>query len=366
MRPRASDAIDIVEASYDMEANTTEWLANLLRVAAPTLDRGMGCMATLSAGWLNGELAVRGMALEGAAQDLPGKFGEASQKVPSTEIAQTTETCAGKVGSLYEFRDQMQETHAILTEYIGCKDILGVWALDPNLAGVHISAPSKRIVKLTAPERMLLQQLAVHITAGSRLRFSLSNSLPEPVGLGEALLEPKQWRISEVAEDVKDPALLNTVREEAARVDRARGKLRREDPEAALALWQGLVRGRWSLIDWFDADGRRFVLAKPNAPKFGDPRGLTEAEQQVTAYAAQGESGKMIGYRFGLAPQRVSDLLKSAMRKLGASTQAQLVEKMRGMPFAERASDEATSISSHTSLPVVGPLTKAERDRRHG
>jgi len=40
----------------------------------------------------------------------------------------------------------------------------------------------------------------------------------------------------------------------------ARGALRKRDPEEALRLWQGLIRGRWTLIDWFDTDGRRFVL----------------------------------------------------------------------------------------------------------
>jgi DNA-binding CsgD family transcriptional regulator len=94
------------------------------------------------------------------------------------------------------------------------------------------------------------------------------------------------------------------------------------------------VWGRWSLVDWFDTDGRRFVLAKPNAPHIGDPRGLTEREAQVATYAALGDYGNIIGYRFGLSNSTVSRLLKSAMHKLGVKTQAELVEKMRGLPPA--------------------------------
>jgi DNA-binding CsgD family transcriptional regulator len=70
----------------------------------------------------------------------------------------------------------------------------------------------------------------------------------------------------------------------------------------------------------------------------GDPRGLTEREAQVVTYAALGESGKIIGYRFGLSTSTVSSLLLSAMHKLGVSSQAQLAEKMRGFPPASAVS----------------------------
>ena len=120
-------------------------------------------------------------------------------------------------------------------------------------------------------------------------------------------------------------------------MDRARGKLRKSDPEEALAMWRGLVRGRWSLVDWFDTDGRRFVLAKPNAPHAGDPRGLTEREHQVAVYASRGESRKIISYRIGISRGRVSELLASAMRKLGVKTQPQLVERLRGLPVEAAA-----------------------------
>jgi DNA-binding NarL/FixJ family response regulator len=91
------------------------------------------------------------------------------------------------------------------------------------------------------------------------------------------------------------------------------------------------VRGKWSLVDWFDAEGRRFLLAKPNAPRITDPRGLSEREAQVATYAALGDTNKVIGYRLGLSPSYVSRLVHDAMRKLDVKTRAQLVDKMRTM-----------------------------------
>jgi DNA-binding CsgD family transcriptional regulator len=83
------------------------------------------------------------------------------------------------------------------------------------------------------------------------------------------------------------------------------------------------------MVDWFDTDGRRFVLALPNSPRVCDPRGLTERESQVVAYAGMGQTNKLIAYRLGLSTSRVSMLLRSAMRKLKVKTRAQLVLKMR-------------------------------------
>ena len=77
------------------------------------------------------------------------------------------------------------------------------------------------------------------------------------------------------------------------------------------------------------------LFRNPNPPCVGDPRNLTEREIQVVSYAALGESGKLIGYRIGMSESTVSRALDSAMHKLRVKTQAQLVEKMRGLPKLE-------------------------------
>lgn len=82
------------------------------------------------------------------------------------------------------------------------------------------------------------------------------------------------------------------------------------------------------MVDWFDTDRRRFVLAIPNAPGLTDPRGLTERENQVVTYAVLGQSNKMIAYRLGLSTSRVSTLLRSSMHKLGFRTRSQMVKQM--------------------------------------
>ena len=94
---------------------------------------------------------------------------------------------------------------------------------------------------------------------------------------------------------------------------------------------EALVQGRWSTVDWFDSDGRRYVLSIPNAPHVIDPRGLTEQETQVVWYVVHGLMSKMIGYHLGVSKGRVSALLSSAMRKLSVQTRAQLIKKLKDL-----------------------------------
>jgi DNA-binding CsgD family transcriptional regulator len=123
-----------------------------------------------------------------------------------------------------------------------------------------------------------------------------------------------------------------TIRDTALRLDRARRNLpslHEGEARRALLLWEGLVRGRLSLVDWFDADGRRFILLRPNGARARGGSGLTGREEQVAMGAALGESSKLTGYRLGISPSRVSTLLRAAMRKLDVRTKAQLVVMVR-------------------------------------
>jgi DNA-binding NarL/FixJ family response regulator len=87
------------------------------------------------------------------------------------------------------------------------------------------------------------------------------------------------------------------------------------------------------LVDWFDADQRRFLLGLANPPEVRDPRGLTEQECQVVEYAVRGETNKLIAYRLGLSQARVSALLRSAMKKVGVRTRTELARKIPPLPL---------------------------------
>ena len=125
------------------------------------------------------------------------------------------------------------------------------------------------------------------------------------------------------------------LRAAALRADRARHVLKNLDADHAQRLWEGLLAGRWAIVDWFDSEGRRFIIARRNDQLLHRPRGLTRREQQVAMRAALGASSKAISYELGISPSRVSSVLNAAMRKLGVRTKAQLVVMVRTLQAQE-------------------------------
>ncbi|MGB8221577.1 MAG: helix-turn-helix transcriptional regulator [Polyangiales bacterium] len=346
MDAAAIAAIDVAEAAYDLERSAEAWLPNLLEKGAPLFDRGLGCAAAIWAGRSPDRQPLMAQVCAGAASpDLSMKLAWAAKDVgPDLQQGSVPRTSGARISSELEL--ESSDLLRAFEKRVGCRDVLGVWAMDPGLHGVGIQIPSPQFISLSRHARHRWQRLAVHIEAGHRLRRRLGcagDLGATPVGElpidGDALIDPKSFDITHAERDAQKKDALEALREAAIRTDHARSKLRRQDADKALDVWQGLVRGRWSLVDWFDSDGRRFIVVVPNAPGLHDPRGLTEREQQVATLAARGDSSKSITYDLAISRQRVSMLLHSAMYKLGVKTQPELVMKMRGFrpPSADAA-----------------------------
>ncbi|HJK99710.1 MAG TPA: LuxR C-terminal-related transcriptional regulator [Polyangiaceae bacterium LLY-WYZ-14_1] len=121
-------------------------------------------------------------------------------------------------------------------------------------------------------------------------------------------------------------------------MDRARTRAGRADAERAVAAWRALVEGRWSLLDHFDSDGRRYLVARENEPATRTIRTLTPRERQVALYAAHGHSNKLIGYELGLSEGTVKAHLARAMGKLGFESRSRLASLLASSTSADRAS----------------------------
>jgi len=175
--------------------------------------------------------------------------------------------------------------------------------------------------RLRPAERTMYQQVHAHIQAGLRLRRTLGPRTAVEAPAGGAVLDS---RGAVVHAEGNAKQRVDSLREGAARMGSARSQQMGRGPEA-LAAWQGLVDGTWSLVERFDTDGRRFVLAHANPHRVRDPRGLTNMETRVAALAIRGYADKLIAYHLGIASGTVSGHLASAMRKLGVQRRTDLV-----------------------------------------
>jgi len=339
MEANLDAAIDVVEASYDLELGPADWLPNLLEAGRSLFDFGMGCYGAISAGASEAGVPILIQILGSpGAEDLPLRFMSSAQEAGPDLVGRASADAQGRVYLLSDMCERWPTACEIINRHVGSKDMLSLTAIDPDGCGVHISIPSAEALSLGRREREFWEMLEVHIAAGHRLRRGLGQQGDAPGAAmtdipldAEALIDPSHFLVSDMRGEASRADASASLRAAAVLVDKARGPLRRSDPKEALRLWEGLVRGTWSLVDWFDAEGRRFLLAKPNAPRITDPRGLSEREAQVATYAALGDTNKVIGYRLGLSPSYVSRLVHDAMRKLDVKTRAQLVDKMRTM-----------------------------------
>jgi len=324
-----SALIDFTETVYDLDEPDDRWLANVLEAGFPVLNRGLGVAGALFARPPSGgDVEVVDLQTLGCPDDFAERHLAALESTPPEVLFRQSRP--GQAGTMsYNTRDYPEELAHYVSYVPYCKDLLGVTAADPNGVGAAIIAPLEEVMTLSGRAKERWQMIGAHMIAGHRLRHRLSTEVGADENLpyeAEAIVDPESFRVLEAAGDAQGRTARERLREAAIRVDRSRGRLRRTDPQKALRLWTALVKGRWSLIDWFDTDARRFMLAVPNPPDVTDPRGLTERETQVVAYAVLGLTNKMIAYYLGISTSRVSALLRSAMRKLGVYTRGALVK----------------------------------------
>ncbi len=208
---------------------------------------------------------------------------------------------------------------------IGSSDGFGVTATDGTGAGCVLVAPLPRVAGVSSRETAVWARIAAHIVAGYRLqRIVAAQGEAEPFADAEAVLDAN-GRLQHATPPAQGKPSREALRTAAVAVTRATGRLRRDDPGEALAAWRALVAGRWSLVDHFDRDGRRFLLARRNDPQSRVRADLTLRERQVLGYAGLGHSNKLIAYELGLSPTTVATHLTRIAAKLGANSRATLI-----------------------------------------
>ncbi len=348
-----SCAIDLIEAAYDLRRSDADWVAQLVKTAEPILDHGLGLFGfgfiRPTPGRGGADAVVRYMHTRSLPADFPERL-DAARRLLSPELIEAAAP-PGYAGTWTQLLEGYPEVAQAFLEKLGYADLLGILAVDPNGIGVHMSAPLPCAKRLSKRSQERWQMIGAHIASAYRLRLALidpaARSQADSTGLphdAEAVFDVNGFRVVDAVGPAKDPTVASLLRDASRAVDRARGELREADPHEALETWKAMVDGRWSMVDWFDSDGRRFFLAIPNPPDLRDPRGLTEQERQVVTYVLLGDTNKLIAYRIGLSPGRVSVLLKSAMHKLGVNSRTQLVRKLGPLGVSTPA-DAAESVS---------------------
>jgi DNA-binding CsgD family transcriptional regulator len=208
---------------------------------------------------------------------------------------------------------------------VGWRDLFVINALDPTGRGVYVAAARKRSTQVARPQRARWTRVAVHLASAWRLRRSVGG-VPR-VDDGEAVLAP-DGKIAHAADAAKPREARKLLSHAARLIESAR--TRTKAPDRAVAEWTGLIAARWSLVDHFESDGKRWLIARRNnITSVGDAALLSPRELQAVAFAALGHDNKLIAYEMGIAAETVRVLLHRAGRKLNARDRADLITRAR-------------------------------------
>lgn len=369
-----NDWIGVVEAAYDLESQPRQWLERLLDQATPLMDRGVGVNAQIfrvsTTRFSLEELAVRGV---GTVEQLRAFLENAPPEAIDLIYRQ-----GAPVGSLSEWlfpgsplaeRELINgsERYFVLNTPDNFQDSLGLMAHTGTGWGVVVAAPLPRPERMGDQERKNWTRIAAHLGAGLRLRqkFAAMNLDSERV---EAIMTP-DGKVQHARDASKPTSARERLRDAVRSSDRARTKKQRSDPNTALDLWEGLVRGRWSLVDHFDSDQRRFVVAIKNDPDLADPRGLSMRERQAAEFCGMNRSAKEIAYILGLSNSAVGNTLSRAQQKLGLNSRTELAALFSPKGIRARMAEmelagERVAIGSYPIADAqrFADLTEAERE----
>jgi len=307
------DLAELAQACYALDAAEPDWLAGITRVLRPGLDAGMGIGAWRFAlgAWssatpLLGELAPEvEQALFQVGADSPEdrswRFFLSSRARSMTE----------RLG----FPEGLSQD-AIYAPFqpLGIGDVHALTLVDASGEGIGFVAPAPHVVQSVPAITRRLERIGAHVLSGFRLRRALSRV--------EAVLAPDGQLLDAVGEaQAKDEQAV--LRDAVKALDRAWSR-RGGDVDEALELWTGLVSGRWSLVQSFESDGRRYLLARRNQPGelLGSP--LSPLAAQALLMRAQAASYKQIAYELGLSVASVHRLVKDGIHKLGMSSEGEL------------------------------------------
>ena len=315
--------IDVVEAAYGSNADLNQWLAS----TAHALQRAIPSAISIGGVSYQWKYDPRGD-FRIVDFGVPVIFGEDMQWTDSMRAGilalppPIAEQIHGRMqANVLTRASEMGEAvleHPVLEGALSgrLKDQLGI--VGPGDGHGFILAGS--LVESTRiPSRMqrVLDRMTFHLAAGHRMRS-------HAIDAAEAVLSAsgKVLHAEGVAKTKRD-ALDDGFRR------RAHARKNAAHAETALDVWRALTAGRWSIVDHWDTDGKRFVLAVRNPPRARPLEGLSPRERRVAALAAAGHRDKEIAYVLGLTLPAVATAVLRARRKLGAKTRTDLATAWR-------------------------------------
>lgn len=324
-----ADPIGIVEAAYRVDEDEEAWLTRI-RLSVSALIPEATLRASLSLIY-RAPTATNVTVDRVSAQGIDGaKASEALLQDVSTDPEYVRDSLLSRPCDFVSSvpGSERQSGWKEVRTRLGIVDGLAVNGLDASGLGVISLLLVNRRPTLTTATRSTLARVAAHVVAGLRLRRRLATAEAR-LADADAVLS-LSGELAHATGAARLEGSRQSLRRAAQTLDRARGPLRSDDSERAVLDWKVLVEHRWSLLDHFDRDGKRYLLACRNSPSALATALLSPRERQVVLLAVRGHSNKLIGYELGIATSTVGVLLGRAALRLGVRSRRALITACAG------------------------------------
>ena len=343
----------ILEAAYRQESDEGHWIQGIVDAAESATNLGWGAMAAV---WdeRGGAFPMRNLRSRSVPPEVTERWfvspfshieGDRARPVGMSEAARSTLFLPSPRTSTVDEAITRQPSDPFLMQWArAIPNCAAVRGTEPDgRSGIILTLPSPNPMRLVARQRACLDRVGSHMAAAFRLRSLLQDRAVATVA--EVILSPRGGVEHVAVEDARpsdgnrgteprkngpltSDRLARTAQAVADRLRSARELGRQGRSEEAVAVWTGLLSGRWSPVEHADVDGKRHLLLVANPAGEPNPRSLAPRERQVLARAALGHPLKLIGYELGLSPPAVTEHLRSALQKLRLRDRAEAVRAL--------------------------------------
>ncbi len=346
------DALDVLDAAYRFDLDDDAWLRGVLERIGPHIGGPLGAVAYYVDASRPDDFRVwsyQGIgdalgptsraAFERWNEAMPLAFKRAMHLFGASGVG----TPAPAGGRFRRGRDRREPRRAHRIP-----DMFGVNAIDVTGRGCTFAGfqHATRASASGPPRRTRPSGAASRRTSPQQRAFDeLLPSAPKAESndpSSEAVLSPRGTVEHTLAPASSTPAV-ELLRRAVRDRERARTRSKAIRGEELTDLWRALVAGRWTLVDTFDAHGKRHIIATRNDPRPELSR-LTPREQQVANGAMFGHANKLIAYELGLSVSTVSTLLRRAAKKLGASSRVELIRILSNGKRGARSNGAAARV----------------------
>jgi DNA-binding CsgD family transcriptional regulator len=330
MSATAVDPVAVVEALYARGLRAEQWLQLALELTRPLLDRdGLGITGALYLCPDPSSFTATHVLQCEVSEPLEAVFFEGVASLPTLYVADSflNRTCYR--GAEVRGWDEISTVRSGAARGVGFDDSLQLNVIQPDGQGCWLGSPLSERGSIGEDLHFALIAIGRHLAAVHRLRQKHTDALAS-TGSADAVLDPG-GRVVHAEGVAKEAASRAALSRAAWAMDAVRARRDPDQRRAALPDWKSLVAERWTLVEHFESDGRRFVLAMDNRPAPPSLELLSARERDVVLRALAGQDNKAIAYALSLAPSTVRVLLARAASKLKVGSRRELLAKARAL-----------------------------------